>query len=38
MTVELAMPNQNSKRNLELSEYVKLKLYDPVGNWTSKTV
>jgi hypothetical protein len=38
MPVELAMPNQNSKRTLELSEYVKLQLYDPVGNWTSKTV
>ncbi|KIM79777.1 hypothetical protein PILCRDRAFT_9972 [Piloderma croceum F 1598] len=38
MPVELAMPDQNSIRTLELSEYVKLKLYDPVGNWTSKTV
>jgi hypothetical protein len=38
MPVELAMPDQNSKHTLELSEYVKLKLYDPVGNWTSKTV
>lgn len=38
MPVELAMPDQNSKCTLELSEYVKLKLYDPVWNWTSKTI
>jgi len=38
MPVELAMPDQNSKCTLELSEYVKLKLNDPVGNWTSKTI
>jgi hypothetical protein len=38
MPVELVMPNQNSKCTLELSEYVRLQLYDPVGNWTSKTV
>jgi len=38
MPVELAVPDKKSKRTIELSEYVKLQLYDPVGNWTSKTV
>ena len=38
MPVELAMPDKKSKHTLELSKYVKLRLYDPIGNWTSKTV
>jgi hypothetical protein len=38
MTVELTMPDTNTKQTLQLSKYVKHQLYDPVGNWTSKTV
>jgi len=38
MSVELAMPAEGPKRIVCLSEWVKLKLYDPSGMWQSKTV
>jgi hypothetical protein len=38
MPVELAMLAEGPKRIVELSEWVKLKLYDPSGTWQSKTV
>jgi hypothetical protein len=38
MPVELAMPKEGTKQIVYLSEWVKLKLYDPLGGWKSKTV
>ena len=38
MSVELAMPAKGPKGIVCLSEWVKLKLYDPSGVWQSKTV
>jgi hypothetical protein len=38
LTVQMAFPEETTKRIVTLSEYVKLKLYDPVGNWAAKTV
>jgi hypothetical protein len=38
MPVELAMPAEGPKHIVFLSEWVKLKLYDPSGAWQSKTV
>ena len=38
MSVELAMSAEGPKRIICLSEWVKLKLYNPTGTWQSKTV
>ena len=38
MPVELAMPEEGMDRITMLSEWVKLKLYDPSGAWKSRTV
>jgi cystathionine beta-lyase/cystathionine gamma-synthase len=38
MPIEMAMPGESSKRTIKLSEYVKLRLYDPSNYWTYETV
>ena len=38
MLVEMAMPGEGRKVVVKLFEWVKLKLYDPSGAWTSKTL
>jgi hypothetical protein len=38
MLVEMAMPGKEKKIVVKLFEWVKLKLYDPSGAWTSKTL
>ena len=38
MPVEVAIPGEGKKRTIILSEWIKLRLYNPSGLWTSKTV
>jgi len=34
----MAIPGEGKKVVIQLSEWVKLRLYDPLGSWTARTV
>jgi Retroviral aspartyl protease len=38
MSVEMAMPNKEDKQVVNMTEWVKLSLYDPSGTWASKSI
>ena len=38
MSVEMAMPNKGEKQIVNMSEWVKLSLYDLSGGWASKSI
>jgi hypothetical protein len=38
MAVEMAIPREGKKRMVQMTKWVKLKLYDPSGLWSSRTV